>query len=162
MPKDSAGILLFRDAPAGLEVLLAHPGGPLWARKDEGAWTIPKGQPSAGEDLLTAAKREFEEEMGRAPAGTFVPLGSILQPSGKKVVHAWAARADFDVTALKSNLFSMEWPPKSGQQKEFVEVDRAEWFPIDLARQKILSGQAVFLDRLLAAIASGSSAPSGG
>jgi len=154
MPKNSAGVLLFRESAAGLEVLLAHPGGPLWAAKDEGAWTIPKGEPSPGEDLLVAAQREFAEEMGHPPSGEFLALGSILQPSGKKIVYAWAAKSDFDVATLKSNLFEMEWPPKSGRRQEFMEVDRAEWFPIDLARQRILSGQAPFLDRLLAAIAS--------
>lgn len=153
MPKDSAGVLLFRDSPAGLEVLLAHPGGPVWARKDDSGWTIPKGEPSPGEDLLAAAKREFEEEMGCAPSGEFLPLGSLLQPSRKKIVHVWAARADFDVTALKSNLFSMEWPPRSGRQQQFVEVDRAEWFPMAVARQKIWPGQAPFLDRLIDALA---------
>lgn len=150
MPKDSAGVLLFRESAAGLEVLLAHPGGPLWAARDEGAWTIPKGEPSPGEDLLVAAQREFAEEMGCPPVGVFLPLGSILQPSRKKIVHAWAARSDFDVTALKSNLFSMEWPPRSGRVQEFLEVDRAEWFPIEEARRRILSGQAPFLDRLSA------------
>jgi len=154
MPKDSAGVLLFRgDAPDGLEVLLAHPGGPVWAKKDDQGWTIPKGEPSKGEDLLVTAKREFEEEMGSAPSGEFVPLGSILQPSGRKIVHVWAARAEFDVTSLKSNMFSMEWPPKSGRQQDFVEVDRAQWFPMAVARRKIWPGQAPFLDRLIDAVA---------
>jgi predicted NUDIX family NTP pyrophosphohydrolase len=149
MPKQAAGILLFRDGPSGLEVLLAHPGGPLWARKDEGAWTLPKGQFTDGEAPLDAAKREFEEEMGSKPSGDFQPLGTLKQPSGK-IIHAWAARSDFDETTVKSNLFSMEWPPKSGRMGEFPEIDRAGWFSIEEARGKILKGQAPFLDRLLA------------
>ena len=154
MPKDSAGVLLFRgDAPDDLEVLLAHPGGPVWAKKDDRGWTIPKGEPSPGEDLFEAAKREFEEEMGSQPsARDFIPLGSILQPSGRKIVHAWAARADFDVATVKSNMFSMEWPPRSGRQQQFVEVDRAEWFQVGTARRKIWAGQEPFLDRLIEAL----------
>jgi len=149
MAKQAAGILLFRRGKAGVEVLLAHPGGPLWARKDYGAWTLPKGQFTAGELPLDAARREFEEEMGSAPTGEFQSLGTLKQPSGK-VIHAWAAEADFDCSSVKSNLFSMEWPPKSGQMEEFPEIDRAGWFPIDQARMRILKGQAPFLDRLLA------------
>ena len=148
MPKQAAGILLFRRGPAGLEVLLAHPGGPLWARKDAGAWTLPKGQFTEGELPLDAAKREFEEEMGSAPAGAFIALGTVKQPSGK-IIHAWAAESDFDVTTVKSNLFELEWPPKSGRKAEFPEVDRAGWFSIEEARLKILTGQEPFLDRLL-------------
>lgn len=154
MPKDSAGVLLFRgDVPGGLEVLLAHPGGPVWANKDDSGWTIPKGEPSPGEDLLVAAKREFEEEMGSAPSGEVLPLGSLLQPSGRKIVHVWAARSDFDPATVKSNLFSMEWPPKSGRHQQFPEVDRARWFPLAVARRKIWPGQAPFLDRLIEALA---------
>ena len=153
MPKQAAGILLYRRGPTRLEVLLAHPGGPLWARKDAGSWTLPKGQFTGGELPLDAAKREFEEEMGSAPSGECLPLGSILQPSGKKIVHVWAARSDFDVTSLNSNLFSMEWPPRSGRKQQFVEVDRAQWFPMAVARQKIWPGQAPFLDRLIEALA---------
>ena len=149
MPKQAAGILLYRSGPTGPEVLLAHPGGPLWARKDLAAWTLPKGQFTEGELPLDAAKREFEEEMGSPPAGEFQELGTLKQPSGK-VIHAWAARADFDVTTVKSNLFSMEWPPRSGQFGEFPDIDRACWFSIEEARLKILKGQAPFLDRLLA------------
>lgn len=157
MPKQAAGILLFRrpstspgaGGRAGLEVLLAHPGGPLWARKDAGAWTLPKGQFTDDEAPLDAAKREFEEEMGSKPSGDFQPLGTLKQPSGK-IIHAWAAESDFDVTTVKSNLFSMEWPPKSGRMGDFPEVDRAGWFSIDEARLKILKGQSPFLDRLLA------------
>jgi len=149
MPKQAAGILLFRRGALGLEVLLAHPGGPLWARKDLGAWTLPKGQFTDGELPLDAAKREFAEEMGRPASGEFQPLGTLKQPSGK-VIHAWAAESDFDVTSVPSNLFPMEWPPRSGRIMEFPEVDRAGWFPIAEARLKILKGQGPFLDRLLA------------
>ena len=156
MPKQAAGILLYRrpstslgaGGTAGLEVLLAHPGGPLWARKDYGAWTLPKGQFTDGELPLDAAQREFEEEMGSKPRGTFVSLGTLKQPSGK-VIHAWAAESDFDVATVNSNLFSMEWPPKSGKMAEFPEVDRAGWFSIEEARLKILKGQAPFLERLI-------------
>jgi len=151
MPKQAAGILLYRRQPSGLRVLLAHPGGPLWARKDEGAWTLPKGQFTDGEAPLDAAKREFEEEMGSKPRGDFRELGTVKQPSGK-IIHAWAAESDFDVTTVKSNLFSLEWPPKSGRFGEFPEVDRAQWFSVDEARVKILKGQQPFLDRLLALV----------
>jgi predicted NUDIX family NTP pyrophosphohydrolase len=149
LPKQAAGILLYRRGARGLELLLAHPGGPLWARKDDGCWTIPKGQFTDGELPLDAAKREFEEEMGSKPVGDFQPLGTLKQPSGK-VIHAWAAESDFDVTKVKSNLFSMEWPPRSGTLSEFPEVDRAGWFSLEEARIKILKGQQPFLERLLA------------
>jgi predicted NUDIX family NTP pyrophosphohydrolase len=148
MPKQAAGILMYRRGALGLEVLLAHPGGPLWARKDAGSWTMPKGQFTDGELPLDAARREFEEEMGTAPTGNFQPLGTVKQPSGK-VIHAWAAESDFDASTVKSNLFSMEWPPRSGRMGEFPEVDRAGWFPIEEAREKIIKGQAPFLARLL-------------
>ena len=143
--------MLYRRGRTGLEVLLAHPGGPLWARKDAGAWTMPKGQFTEGELPLDAAKREFEEEMGTAATGDFQPLGTIKQPSGK-IIHAWAAESDFDASTVKSNLFSMEWPPKSGRMGEFPEVDRAGWFSIEEARHKIIKGQAPFLERLLALV----------
>jgi predicted NUDIX family NTP pyrophosphohydrolase len=149
MAKQAAGILLFRRGPSGLQVLLAHPGGPLWARKDLGAWTIPKGQFTDGELPLAAARREFEEEMGSAPAGEFHPLGTLKQPSGK-VIHAWAAESDFDCATVRSNHFELEWPPRSGRKGQFPEVDRAGWFSIDEARLKMLKGQQPFLDRLLA------------
>ncbi len=149
MAKQAAGILLFRRGAAGTEVLLAHPGGPLWARKDLGAWTLPKGQFTEGEQPLDAAKREFEEEMGSAPAGEFQPLGTLKQPSGK-VIHAWAAESDFDPASVKNNLFSLEWPPRSGRFAEFPEVDRAAWLSIVEARKTIIQCQAQFLDRLLA------------
>ena len=148
MAKQAAGILLYKQTPHGLEVLLAHPGGPLWARKDLGAWTIPKGQFGADESALEAAKREFEEEMGSAACGDFVELGSIRQPSGK-LVYAFTAESDFDAKTVKSNLFSLEWPPRSGRIGQFPEVDRADWFGIEEARKRILKGQEPFLDRLL-------------
>src|SRR5579859_65933 len=148
MQKKSAGLLLYRETPAGIEVLLAHPGGPLWVKKDDAAWSIPKGGIADGEDPLSAAKREFEEEIGFRPDGEFLPLDALRQPGGK-LVFAWALRHDFDVTRLNSNMFSMEWPPGSGREREFPEVDRAEWFTVEAARQKILKGQAGFLDQLL-------------
>ena len=153
MPKQAAGILLYRQSARGLEVLLAHPGGPLWSRKDLGAWTIPKGQFGPAESALDAAKREFEEEMGSPARGAFVELGSIKQPSGK-IVHAFSAESDFDVTQVKSNLFTLEWPPRSGRSGQYPEVDRAEWFSIEDARKKILKGQEPFLDRLLLVLSS--------
>ena len=153
MPKQAAGILLYRRGPRGLEVLLAHPGGPLWAKKDLASWTIPKGQFTDSESPMAAAKREFEEEMGSPPSGHFVEIGSIKQPSGK-IVYAFAAESDFDVSTVKSNLFSLEWPPRSGKFAEFPEVDRAGWFSIDEAREKILKGQQPFLDRLVALLRS--------
>jgi predicted NUDIX family NTP pyrophosphohydrolase len=149
--KQSAGLLLFRETPDGLEVLLAHPGGPYWAKKDDGAWTIPKGEIDVDEESLAAARREFEEEMGSAVGGDFLPLEPVRQPGGKLVL-AWAVSSDFDPSALRSNTFSMEWPPKSGRQKQFPEVDRAAWFDIACARRKILKGQAPFLDQLLAIV----------
>ena len=149
MRKASAGLLLYRNAAGGLEVLLVHPGGPYWARKDIGAWSIPKGEIEPGEEALAAARREFEEETGASVEGTFLLLPSVKLRSGK-VVHAWAIEADFDAAGLRSNLFSMEWPPKSGQQREFPEADRAEWLSIDAARVKIHPGQAPLLDHLLA------------
>ena len=148
MPKQSAGLLLFRERGGQLEVLLVHPGGPFWSKKDDGAWSIPKGEFTSDEEPLAAARREFEEELGAAVEGEFVPLGAVKQAGGK-VVHAWAVRGGFDPTQLKSSPFSMEWPPRSGRQQDFPEVDRAEWFPVEAARTKILKGQAVFLDRLL-------------
>jgi predicted NUDIX family NTP pyrophosphohydrolase len=147
MSKKSAGILVFRDRGGELEVLLVHPGGPFWAKKDEGAWSIPKGEFGDDEDALTAAQREFEEEIGFTAAGEVTPLKPLRQPSGK-TVHAWAMRGDFDPSALRSNTFSMEWPPKSGRQQEFPEVDRAAWFPVEVAKKKILKGQRGFLEEL--------------
>ena len=149
MPKKSAGLLLFREISGHLEVLLVHPGGPFWATKDEGAWSIPKGEIENDEDPLVAAKREFAEETGlKLPDIQVIPLEPLRQPSGK-IVYAWAVKHDFDPTGFKSNTFSMEWPPKSGRYRDFPEIDRAEWFSINEARHKILKGQAPFLDQLL-------------
>ena len=130
-----------------LQVLLVHPGGPFWARKDLGAWSIPKGEIDPGEEPLDAARREFTEETGGSVEGDFLPLQKRQQSSGK-IVHAWAVRADFDPSRLTSAAFSMEWPPRSGRQQSFPEVDRAEWFDLATARQKIVKGQAGFLDEL--------------
>ena len=141
--------MLYRESPTGLEVLLVHPGGPFWARKDDGSWSIPKGEFDESEDPFAAAKREFEEETGVAVSGDAVSLGDVRQPGGK-IVHAWAMRGEFDPGQLKSNTFRMEWPPRSGLQPEFPEVDRAEWFPMDVARKKIVNGQLPLLTRLAA------------
>jgi predicted NUDIX family NTP pyrophosphohydrolase len=131
-----------------MEVLLVHPGGPFWARRDAGAWSIPKGEYSDGEDPLDAARREFAEELGsRAPDGDPADLGEIRQKSGK-VVHGWALAGDLDADAIQSNTFTLEWPPRSGRMREFPEVDRAEWFELERAREKINPAQAAFLDRL--------------
>lgn len=150
--KHSAGILLFHRGDGGeTEFLLVHPGGPFWAKKDEGAWSIPKGQIERDEEPRACAIRELEEELGAAPAldpEALIELGSIRQRAGK-VVEAWAAEAGFDPAALASNTFEMEWPPHSGNQREFPEVDRAEWFGLETARQKIIPAQAELLDRLL-------------
>ena len=148
MPKTSAGLLLYRRVDGVLEVLLVHPGGPYWARKDEGVWSVPKGEYEAGEDPLEVARREFEEELGAAPPdGTPSPLGEIRQAGGK-IVTAWAQEGDLDVTDVRSNTFEMEWPPRSGRMQEIPEVDRAEWFSIEDARAKLNRGQLPFLDRL--------------
>jgi len=147
MAKISAGILLTRHTQQGREVLLVHPGGPFWAKKDDGAWTIPKGEVGSGEDPLAAARRELGEEIGFVPDGAAVPLGSLRQ-SGGKLVHAWAVEADFDPAQLRSNTFAIEWPPRSGRQCEFPEVDRAAWFSLARAREKILASQRPFLDRV--------------
>jgi len=147
MPKTSAGLLLFREIEGRLEVLLVHPGGPFWAKKDDGAWSIPKGEIEEGEDPLAAAKREFQEETGQVAEGEPIPLEPLRQPSGK-TVHAWALRGELDPTLLKSSTFSLEWPPRSGRRQEFPEVDRAEWFSLETAERKILSGQSGFLRQL--------------
>jgi predicted NUDIX family NTP pyrophosphohydrolase len=151
MAKRSAGLLLFRHRQGGLEVLLAHPGGPFSRRKDEGAWSIPKGEYADDEQPLAAAQREFAEETGAAVTGNFLPLGEVRQASGK-IVTAWALEGDFDPSALRSNTFSMEWPPGSGKQNEFPEVDRAAWFSIEAAGRRILKAQHQFLDRLVAIV----------
>lgn len=147
MSKKSAGLLLFRQVSRYIEVLLVHPGGPFWAKKDEGAWSIPKGEFGENEDPLTAAKREFEEETGVQPAGEMIPLDPLRQ-SGGKLVYAWALKGDFDTAKSKSNTFTLEWPPKSGRYRDFPEIDRAAWFTIPEAGKKILKGQAPFLVQL--------------
>ena len=147
MARRSAGLLLFRRKDDDVEVLLVHPGGPLWARKDEGAWSIPKGEIEDGEDPLAAARREFAEELGAPVSGNFIELVPIRQASGK-MVHAWAVESDFDPATLTSALFSLEWPPRSGRQQQFPEVDRAEWFSIDDAKRKINTAQIALLDQL--------------
>jgi predicted NUDIX family NTP pyrophosphohydrolase len=154
MKRLSAGLLLYRSAPDGLEVLLVHPGGPLWARKDDGWWSIPKGEYLPDESPEEAALREFTEETGHLVAGDLIPLGEAVQPS-RKIVTALALAGDFDVATLRSNSFEMEGPPRSGRRQSFPEVDRAGWFSLPAARIKILPGQAVFLDRLLAALQTG-------
>jgi predicted NUDIX family NTP pyrophosphohydrolase len=145
----SAGILLFRRRPSGPEVLLVHPGGPFWARRDEGAWSIPKGEHDEGEDPLDCARREFEEETGTAPPAEVIELGEIRQRGGKRVT-AWAAEGDLDSDAVRSNTFEIEWPPRSGRRQEFPEIDRAAWFGADEARRRLLPAQAELVDRLLA------------
>ena len=152
MSKKSAGLVLYRERSAGQEVLLVHPGGPFWAKKDEGAWSIPKGEFVEGEDPLAVARREFEEETGASPpAGEALALEPVRQPSGK-VVHAWAMRGDFDPRLLVSNTFSIEWPPRSGREAEFPEVDRADWFGWEIALTKIQKGQRPILEELRRAI----------
>jgi len=146
----SAGLLLFRRRGRVIEVFLVHPGGPLWQKKDVGAWSIPKGEYSDSEDPLAAARREFAEETGFKPAGNFIPLGSISQAGGKTVT-AWAIQGDCSTT-IRSNNFTMEWPPKSGQEREFPEVDRGAWFSVDEARIRINKAQVAFLERLQALI----------
>jgi predicted NUDIX family NTP pyrophosphohydrolase len=147
MPKHSAGLLMYRRRGGILEFFLVHPGGPFWARKDDGVWSIPKGELGSEEDPLEAAKREFEEETGLHPSGDYIALSPIEQPSGK-IIHAWAFEGNCDPASLRSNTFSLEWPPRSGQQQEFPEVDRAGWFDLNAAETKILRGQSGFLNTL--------------
>ncbi|OBH18678.1 NTP pyrophosphohydrolase [Mycobacterium sp. E1715] len=150
MPKFSAGVLLYRTRVGVAEVLIAHPGGPFWARKDSGAWSIPKGEYADGEDPWAAAQREFAEELGLpVPFGARLDLGQLKQ-SGGKVVTAFAVGADLDATEARSNTFELEWPKGSGRLREFPEVDRVGWFPVAQARVKLLKGQLAFLDRLMA------------
>jgi predicted NUDIX family NTP pyrophosphohydrolase len=144
MPQRSSGILMFRRTRGEAEVLLIHPGGPFWARKDEGAWSIPKGLYEAGEDVEDAARREFLEETGCAPSGTLIPLGEFRP--GSKILTAFALEGDFDLMNFQSNNFTMEWPPKSGRMQEFPEADRGGWFALDEARRKILKGQLPVLE----------------
>ncbi|OAI39410.1 hypothetical protein AYO39_02890 [Actinobacteria bacterium SCGC AG-212-D09] len=152
MPASSAGMLLYRRRGGGLEVLLVHPGGPFWARRDDGAWSIPKGEYGADEDALAAARREFVEELGVAPPdGAVVDLGEVRQKSGKRV-HAWAAAGELDPSGIVSNTFELEWPPRSGRMIEAPEVDRAEWFGLAAAREKINPAQVELLDRLARAL----------
>ena len=149
MPKLSAGVLLYRSRGGIVEVLIAHPGGPFWARKDDGVWSIPKGEYAEGEDPWVVAQREFVEEIGLpVPAGPRTDLGALKQPSGK-VVTTFAIRADLDVTDAHSNTFQLEWPKGSGTMREFPEVDRVGWFAVARARAKLLKGQRPFLDRLM-------------
>src|SRR5437868_4582222 len=150
MPKRSAGILPYRRR-GNLELLLVHPGGPFWVKKDLGAWSIPKGEYDEGEEPLTVARRELEEETGLRAEGKFIPLGQVVQP-GRKVVTAFALEGDFDPAQLRSNVFELERPPRSGKKKSFPEVDRAAWFSPAEAREKILAGQREFIDRLVVAL----------
>ena len=156
MPKRSAGLLVYRVTTSGVaEVLLAHPGGPFWAKRDAGAWSVPKGEYEDGDDALATAFREFREEIGQAPPNTeAVPLGELAQPGGKRVL-AWAIEGDLDVTHTASNTFEMEWPRGSGRFREFPEVDRVEWVTVTDARTKLLKGQVPFLDRLMRALRAG-------
>lgn len=147
MPRISAGLLMYRKDKGKLQVLLAHPGGPFFSNKDEGAWSIPKGEAEPGEDLLECARREFAEEIGFVPNGIFVPLAQVKQKGGK-IVQAWAVEGDFDPRTIVSDVFTMEWPPKSGENMKFPEIDRAEFFDIDVARWKINAGQIGLLDQL--------------
>jgi predicted NUDIX family NTP pyrophosphohydrolase len=150
----SAGILLFRPTAEAVEVLLVHPGGPFWAKKDLGAWSLPKGEVEAGEEPRACALRELEEELGSPfsfGADDLIELGTVRQKAGK-LVHCWAVEGDFDPATLRSNTFAMEWPPRSGVEREFPEVDRAEWFGPEEARRKIIPAQADFLDRLQLAL----------
>jgi predicted NUDIX family NTP pyrophosphohydrolase len=147
MARHSAGLLMYRRRPEGLEVFLVHPGGPFWAGKDLGAWSIPKGEFNPGEDPLTAARREFLEETGFPAAGEFTPLTPLKQPSGK-IILAWAVEGDCAAAAIRSNTFDLEWPPRSGRRQQFPEVDRAAWFNLPAAREKIVKGQMGFLEEL--------------
>lgn len=146
--RSSAGIVLYRRIETGLEVLLAHPGGPLFRNRDAGHWSIPKGEPDENEPLLETARREFAEETGHpVPNGQLLPLGSIVQKGGK-VVHGWAVEGDLDPSAARSETFEMEWPPRSGAMQSFPEIDRVEWFDRDEARRRIKPAQVLLLDRL--------------
>jgi predicted NUDIX family NTP pyrophosphohydrolase len=155
MARRSAGLLLYRRRDGAVELLLVHPGGPLWARRDAGAWSIPKGEVDEGEDPRAVALREFEEETGHPPPrGELVALGEVRQRGGK-LVTAWAAAGDLDPAAVTSNTFTLEWPPRSGRRREFPEVDRAGWFDPATAREKLLATQAELVDRLLATLGEG-------
>ncbi len=147
MAKTTAGILPYRKREGTWEVFLVHPGGPFWKNKDRHAWSVGKGEPEEGEDLFHAAQREFREETGLDIEGDFIRLEPVKQPGGK-VVHAWAVEADLDTSVIKSNNFRMEWPPKSGKMQEFPEVDKAGWFPLEEAKEKIHKGQVPLLEQL--------------
>jgi predicted NUDIX family NTP pyrophosphohydrolase len=147
MPKKSAGVLLYRSVSHSPEVFLVHPGGPFWAKKDEGAWSIPKGEFAEGEDPMAVAKREFREETGFAVSGEFERLQPVRQPSGK-IVYAWSVEGDVDAAAIHSNSFTVEWPRGSGKLQEFPEVDRGGWFDLKLAKRKIIKGQVPLLEQL--------------
>jgi predicted NUDIX family NTP pyrophosphohydrolase len=147
----SAGILLFRRNKKNIEFFLVHPGGPFWAKKDLGAWSIPKGEYTDGEDALAAARREFEEETGQSIAGDFIELQPLKQKGGK-IVQAWAVEGDIDADNIRSNTFEMEWPPKSGKRRSFPEVDKAAWFDVDTAKQKINEKQAAMIEEILTRI----------
>jgi predicted NUDIX family NTP pyrophosphohydrolase len=147
MPRSSAGLLVFRTIDGQIEVLLVHPGGPFWARRDEGAWSIPKGEIGDAEESLAAARREVAEELGWSPTGEARPLTPVVQKAGK-VVQAWAIRGDWDPATLRSNTFALEWPRGSGRLQHFPEVDRAAWFPLPEARKRILQSQLPLLDEL--------------
>lgn len=149
MPKQSAGILLYRKTPQGLQVFLVHPGGPFFKNKDDGSWSVPKGEYESGEDPLAAAKREFKEETGHEITGNFVALSPIKQKGGKMVL-AWAVEGDIDPKNIKSNTFEIEWPPRSGKKQTFDEIDRGEWFDITTAKTKINPAQAALIDELAA------------
>ena len=160
MPKLSAGLLLYRITDGVVEVLIGHPGGPFWARKDDGAWSIPKGEYVEGEDPWTVAQREFEEELGKAPPeGPRIDFAPVKQPSGK-IITAFAVRGDLDLTGTFSNTFTLEWPKGSGKISEYPEIDRVGWFAVAQARSKLLKGQRPLLDRLLSALEDGESAGS--
>ncbi|HKD64384.1 MAG TPA: NUDIX domain-containing protein [Candidatus Acidoferrales bacterium] len=147
MPKQSAGILLYRNISGRIEVFLVHPGGPFWAKKDYGVWSIPKGEFADSEVPLEAAKREFQEETSFPIEGTFSPLNPVKQPGGK-TVYAWAVEGDIDAGAIRSNTFSIEWPIGSARTKSFPEIDRADWFDLEVAKIKILKGQSGLLEQL--------------
>lgn len=153
MPRRSAGLLVFRRRAGTLEVLLVHPGGPYWSSKDDGAWSVPKGEHGEGDDPTACARREFEEELGHPPpAGDLIDLGEVRQAGGK-VVRCLAVEGDLEVSSIRSNTFEMEWPPRSGRRQEFPEVDRADWFDVGEARRKLVGAQGELLERLVASLA---------
>jgi predicted NUDIX family NTP pyrophosphohydrolase len=158
MPEKSAGLLVYRRRSSGVEFLLAHPGGPFWKNRDEGAWSIPKGLIGEGEEALAAARREFEEETGQAVEGDFQPLAPLRQRSGK-IVHAWLVESDVDLELFRSNLFEMEWPRGSGRTQSFAEIDRVGWFEPEAAMAKILPGQGGFIREATAKLRSATISP---